>query len=451
MRSVLSLKLSQQLSMTPQLQQAIRLLQLSSVELELEIRNALEMNPLLEQIETNASTEELEDLQQKIPELRFDRIFTVSEQNLDPLRHKCTETTLRQHLLWQMEMAHLKEHEILIATALIDAISDEGYLLCPLSEIQQSIDFNIDIAEIKTVLSRIQQFDPIGVGAQDLAECLILQLNALPSTQPWITEAKKLVLNHLPLLGKKDYGALQAALGLDVISLKAVIKLLTSLNPRPGNAIASKKSEYLIPDVIAYKKNDRLIIELNKECLPALQLHSHYATIIKNKSAQGSQHFKEQLKEAKWFLKGLKTRHETLLKVARAIMEQQREFLEGGDEWMNPLNLQDIASKVGLHESTVSRITTQKYILTPRGIFELKHFFSSALPSLQGKRASSTAIRALIKKLVAEEPSQSPFSDDKITKLLLERGISVARRTVTKYREAMQIPSSTERKNPSFN
>ncbi len=467
MRTALQLKLHQQLAITPQLQQAIRLLQLSSLELELEIRTNLELNPLLEQIEEESlcdetsdhlsenSAEDLTEIANLSAEDNWDIANSTTTQEV--LLQKSSEITLQQHLFWQMEFVHFSQRDKIIATALIDAISEDGYLLTPLLEIQQLLEGLLNgpvtINEIETVLNCVQQFDPVGVGARNLAECLNIQLNTFPSDLPQLANTKLLITKHLEVLGKRDYSRLKSDLNLDEKSLKAAIKILTSLNPRPGTQISTKKCEYIIPDILAWKKNDQLIVVLNKEFMPKLRINANYVDWIQRAdSKENLQIFKQHLKEAKWFIKSLKTRNETLLKVAQCIMESQRTFLDFGEEAMQALNLQDIAQKVGLHESTVSRITTQKYILTPRGVFELKYFFSNSIALPSGKQPiSATAIRALIKKLISEESSQTPLSDHKITELLLEQGINIARRTVSKYREAMRIPTSSERKNLSFN
>lgn len=438
MRSTLQLGLNQQLTMTPQLQQAIKLLQMSSLELELEIQTILESNLLLEPIEPS-DTEVIES---------WDR--NPSDKKGEFLLQKSADITLKEHLYWQMELAHFSEKDKMIATTLIDAISEDGYLLCPLSEIEESLSFQATLNEIQTILCCIQQFEPLGVGARNLSECLNIQLNSLPIATPWITELKLLVSEHLEILAKKDYVCLKDKLNLNNTDLKEIIKILTSLNPKPGTELSTKKSEYIIPDVIAWKKNEQRVIELNSRFMPKLRINTNYADLIQQKTEGNIQLFKEHLKEAKWFLKGLQTRNETLLKVANCILTEQKDFLDFGEEKMKPLSLQDVADKTNLHESTISRITTKKYILTPRGIFELKYFFSNAITSPKGKEASTTAIRAFIKKIIAEETSQAPFSDHKIRELLLERGISIARRTVTKYREAMRIPSSNERRNLGF-
>jgi len=460
MRPSLQFRLNQQLTMTPQLQQAIRLLQLSSLELELEIRTTLGSNLVLEAVEEEASMSadtELNVLQEEIEESEHFASASsrtdwdpapAQKKNTDFFLQKSSETTLRQHLFWQLELGSFSEREKIIAINLIDAISEEGYLIGSLSEIQESIEIKSDLNEIEKVLQAIQQFDPIGVGSRTLSECLNIQLNALPPSHPWLAETQILVSKHLGSLGKRDYTRLKLELNLSEEALMGAIKTLTSLNPRPGTEISSKKSEYVIPDILVRKKNGHLVVELNKEFIPELRVNPNYVAWLQGANTKGNvEMLKEQLKEAKWFLKSLEARHETLLKVAKSILEQQKDFLAFGEEYMKPLSLQDIAKRVGLHESTISRITTQKYILTPRGVFELKYFFSTEISSPQGSPSSSTAVRALIKKLISEEPSQTPLSDHKITQSLLEYGIEIARRTVTKYREAMHIPSSTERKN----
>lgn len=442
MRPSLQLGLSQHLAMTPQLQQAIRLLQMSSLELEHEIQTTLESNLLLEPVEPDESLVTESHVHETYHSEPWESTYFDKKPEF-PFQ-KSAELTLREHLYWQMELAHFSEKNKLIATSLIDAISEEGYLLCPLSEIQESLHFEVTESDIETILHHIQQFDPLGVGARSLSECLNIQLNHLPTTTPCIIALQTLVTEHLDILGKKDYATLKLRLDLSETELKNIIKILTSLNPRPGTQLSSKKSEYIMPDVIISKKNNQFLAELNKAILPTLRLNTDYV------QSRHATFFKTHLKEAKWFLKSIQTRNETLLKVAQCIAIEQKEFLEYGEEQMKALSLQDIARKTELHESTVSRITTQKYILTPRGIFALKYFFSNGISSTQGKEASTTAIRAFIKKIIAEETSQAPFSDHKIRELLIERGITIARRTVTKYREAMQVPPSHERKKVSF-
>ena len=444
------------LAMTPQMQQAIRLLQMSSVELQQEINTSLDSNLLLEVKEAEEfQSEEDEFLFSGTFEKSFDNFHTnFSTDNHDLLLQKPADVTLQQHLQWQMNLAHFTEHERNIALMLIDAISENGYLSCSLQEIQESLGFHANINEIESVLKRLQQFEPLGIGARSLEECLSIQLNSLPLNTPWLETAKLLVNHYLSNLGKRDYTSIQSKLSLSEAALKASLKLLTSLNPRPGTALFLEKGDYHtnMPDIIVVKKNGGFVVKVNKAFCPALSLTANYKELI-NRAATEEKYqmtLKEHLKEARFLIKSLETRHETLLKVATIVLEKQSEFLNFGEEKMRPLNLQDIAEKLGLHESTISRITTQKTILTPRGLFEFKYFFSNSLKDKKGSGISATAIRSLIKRFIFEEPSQNPLSDHKIRGLLLDQGIEIARRTVAKYREALKIPASGDRKHFLF-
>jgi len=430
MRPTLKLNLSPQLTITPELKQSIRLLQLSAFELDTEIQKVLASNPLLE-----AETINNETIHSSYPRLSFDKL------------DKPAVLTLTQHLLWQMELAHFSTDEALIATTLIDAISEDGYLSVPLTEIQENLATPFLVSEIEQVLTRIQQFDPSGVGARNLTECLNLQLENLAATTPWLTIAKKLVTENWDFLVKKKFISIQKSLKIKANELKEALKILRSLHPKPGTIIAPKSHEYIIPDILLVKKNGTFSVELNQDIFPKLKINAHYASLIRCSKNQESSHpLKEELKTAQSFMKGLAVRHETLLKVAEMIVTEQSAFFEQGESAMKPLNLQSIADRVGLHESTVSRITTEKYLLTPLGIFELKYFFSNVIPATGGQAASGTAVRSQIKKIIAKEPSQNPLSDHRIKVLLAEMGVHIARRTVTKYRETMRIPPSTERK-----
>lgn len=469
MKPSLQIKLGQQLTMTPQLQNAIRLLQLSKLELNLEIHSAVESNPMLELLEDSTPTEDNqatdytevnldnETIPSDLPvDTNWEDIYPdttstyngAKEQvNFDSLQNN--EITLQEHLSWQLNLTPFSDQDRLIATAIIDSISESGYLTCTLEDIRESLStsYELEIPEIEAVLHRIQQFDPIGVGSRNLQECLNIQLDLLPVTTPFLYEAKQLVATNLDLLGQKNYSRLKNRLKLTDESLEGVINLLTQLNPRPGTMISIGKSDFIIPDVIVVKRNGKWVIELNKDYIPKVRINTDYTSMIKRADPSRENKFlQEQLKEAKWFLKSLQNRNETLLKVTTCIVEQQRSFLEYGEEAMKPLILQDIAANIGLHESTISRITTQKYIHTPRGIYELKKFFSSHVTAETGERYSSTAIQALIKKLIAQEKHNNPLSDNRIAKLLANQGIKVARRTIAKYREALAIPPSNQRK-----
>jgi RNA polymerase sigma-54 factor len=355
--------------------------------------------------------------------------------------------TLQDHLLWQLELTPLSDTDKMIARSLIDAIDEEGYLRTKVEEIAQSLELEIDIREVEVVLMRIQQFDPTGVGARDLRECLLLQLKELPPTTPMLKEANLLIREYLSVLGAKDYTQLLKRLKLNREQLQQVIQLIQTLNPRPGTKIDSHTASYIVPDVFVKKIKGQWRVDLNPDIAPRLRINGYYMSLItraKNKSEVDS--LKNHLQEARWFIKSLRSRHETLLRVASCIVEKQKEFLDYGEEAMKPLVLHDIATELQMHESTISRVTTQKFIHTPRGIFELKYFFSSHVNTDSGGECSSTAIRALIKKLIAVENSAKPLSDSKIADTLSKRGIQVARRTVAKYREAMGIPPSNERK-----
>ena len=487
MKASLVLKMGQQLAMTPQLQQAIRLLQMSTLDLQDEIQEALDSNPLLErqddsegneaatdsskhsnsqannQEETasNASNQTATtDWTEHIPsELEIDTswedIYQSSASNIpssnseewDFASTTPTDADLQSHLLWQLNLATMTERDRTVATVIIDSIDHNGYLQESLEDIQAGIVQTIDLSEIEMVLKRVQQFEPTGVAARNLSECLLLQLQALPTDTAWLAEAQQICQEHLELLGSRDYNQLMRRLRIKEDALKDIIELIQTLNPRPGSVIASQDSEYIVPDVIVRKDQQRWIVELNPDVAPRLTVNSHYASLIRraDNSAENS-YLRTQLQEARWFINSLQSRNETLLKVASEILDYQRDFFDHGPEAMKPLILAEVAEAVGMHESTISRVTTQKYMHTPRGIFELKYFFSSHVSTAQGGECSSTAIRAIIEKLVAAENPKKPLSDSKIAALLEEQEIKVARRTIAKYRESLGIASSTQRK-----
>ncbi len=484
--------------MTPQLQQAIRLLQLSTLDLQAEIQEALESNPMLEVGESDgegtadesweaqpeaaapeaeastkaeeAATPESQDLapeaMQDIPdELPVDSnwedvydsmpvttssaISAEDQQRLFENQSGGGES-LQQHLVWQMELTPFSPTDQLIAESIIDAIDDDGYVTLPLEEIHQGLvaqGLDIDLEEVEAVLHQIQNFDPLGVGARDLRECLLLQLQQEDHADPDVERAHRLVRDYLDLLGGRDYNQIMRKMKITKEQLQAAIAVIQRLNPRPGGVIASAPPEYITPDVIVRKEKGKWVVELNPEAMPKLRVNAQYASYIKRAdNSADNTYMKNQLQEARWLIKSLTSRNETLLKVASAIVERQRGFLEHGEEAMKALVLHDIAEELGMHESTISRVTTKKYMHTPRGVFELKYFFSSHVSTATGGACSSTAIRALIKKLVAAENPAKPLSDSKLAKILEEQGINVARRTVAKYREAMSIPPSNERR-----
>jgi RNA polymerase sigma-54 factor len=480
MKPSLQLKVSQSLTMTPQLQQAIRLLQLSSLELQTEIQDALESNMMLELdeeetgMETSGALENGEDVTE--PDMRgaadsedipedlpvdtawediyeggpsYSRGGEVDTDYRGFENRDSEDRTLREHLLWQLNLTPTTETDRAIATALIDALDDDGYLTCTMEDIHALLgqDMEVGLDEIETDLHLIQSMEPTGVGARDLRECLLLQLSQGNPDTPWRAEATELVDQHLDLLAAHDYNQLMRRMKLGRDDLSDVIALIQSLNPRPGGQVHDQSIQYVIPDVYVKKIKGVWRVELNTEAIPRLRINSGYASMIKRAdNSSDNTSLKAHLQEARWFIKSLQSRSETLLRVASCIVDRQRAFLEYGEEAMKPLVLHDIAEALDMHESTISRVTTRKYMHTPRGVFELKYFFSSHVSTEQGGAASSTAIRALIKKLIAAENPERPLSDSKIASVLGDQGINVARRTVAKYREAMSIPPSNERK-----
>ena len=487
MKQSLQLKLGQQLVMTPQLQQAIKLLQLSTLDLQQEIQEALESNPMLEveegteadgdnsgPVETQeparegaadtSDETELNKFEENIPDelpvdTHWDDVYQSpmggnpsyahSDIDFDIDARNSVSETLSDHLLWQLNLTRLSDTDRVIAMAIIDSTDDNGRLSSPVEEIWASLtpDMDIDLEEAIAVLHRLQQFDPPGVCTHDLRECLLVQLNQLPPETPFLAEAKLVINRYMNLLGNRDYAQLIRRSKIREPELKQVLALIQSLTPNPGQAVGEDNTEYVVPDVFVSKKNGAWVVELNPDIAPRLKINMDYAGLVRraDNSADNS-YMRDSLQEARWFLKSLQSRNETLMKVATRIVEHQRGFLEYGEEAMKPLVLHDIAEAVNMHESTISRVTTQKYMHTPRGIFELKYFFSSHVSTAAGGECSSTAIRALIKKLIAAENPRKPLSDSKITNLLEEQGIKVARRTIAKYRESLVIPPSNERK-----
>lgn len=467
--------------MTPQLQQAIRLLQLSTLELRMEVQQALDSNLMLELAEDDEDADpELEQAEEPAPDEAPDEpqdaaasveeipddlpVDSAWEDVYDSIhsgpgnweaddreleQSDDSGESLQEHLSWQLRMGTLGPTDQAIAEALIDSIDEDGYLRTDLEEIRRGLEPELEVEsdEVEAVLHCIQNFDPPGVGARDLRESLALQLRQLDPDTPWLQEAQALVADHFELLAGRDYARLKRRLQLDEEALTEVVRLIQSLNPRPGSQISDRRTEYVLPDVVVRKVDGAWRVELNPEASPRLRINATYASLAKQVSSpEDSSYLKNHLQEARWFIKSLASRNETLLKVATCIIEHQRDFLEQGEVAMKPLVLHDVAQEVEMHESTISRVTTRKYMLTPRGVFELKYFFSSHVSTAGGGEASSTAIRALIKNMIAEENPAKPLSDSKIASVLDDEGIHVARRTVAKYREAMAIPPSNERR-----
>ena len=490
------MKLGQQLKMTPQLQQAIRLLQLSTMELSQEIQMTLDSNPMLEaedeflqgddeladgesdlDLLTKESNDAAEDfaetteaevsdqfeepLTESMPgDSTWDDIYpqsgtgTTADDDFDPNVNNSATEGLLEHLEWQLNLTPMAVSDRAIASMIIDSIDDNGMLTASIEEICANLvdpsltaDEQATTEDVEAVLSKIQQFDPVGVGARDLRECLLLQLAQLAPETPWLDEANALVSNHLDLLAQKDFAALVRQSRLSESELSQVVALIRTLQPRPGAAISESQSDFIMPDVVVRKHRDLWQAELNPATLPKVRINNVYAGWI-NKAAKSSdrEFMRNNLQEARWFIKSLQTRHDTLLRVASQIVEVQQDFFEHGPEAMKPLILADIAQQVDLHESTISRVTNRKYLVSPRGLLELKYFFSSHVGTQSGGEISSTAIRALIQKLTADENPRKPLSDNKIAAMLNEQNINVARRTVAKYRESLSIPPSNERK-----
>ncbi len=479
MKLSVGLKVANSLSLTPQLQQAIRLLQLSSLELEQEIQIQLDSNPLLEKIEEESLTESLSTLESKesddlTTELNANHLpddLPVDTEWDDVYTHQSTalatpefeerednrqvQLSLKEHILEQVNLLHFSKIDQLIAYCIVDALDDKGFLDAEIEEIilaaqqllnEMDIEEEIEEDEVLVVLKHIQRLDPLGIGSRNLAECLKVQLEFLPKDVEYLSEAKSL-LQHYELLIANDLNKLLKQTGLTRDQLKFAIDLLKTLKPYPGMDFDKQESDYQIPDVVVSKKDLHWQVQLNPDVLPKLRINSFYSSMIRRADqSEDNLYLRNQMLEAKNFIKSIDERHKTLLKVASCIVEHQKAFLEIGPEAMKPLVLRDVAEEVELHESTVSRVTTNKYMLTPRGLFELKYFFSSHVGTTAGGEASSTAIRAMIKKLVANENPRKPLSDNVIATLLKEEGIEVARRTVAKYRESLHIPSSSERK-----
>ena len=468
MKHSLQLRLSQHLTLTPQLQQSIRLLQLSTLELNQELERFLQENPLLERDEgvepmvvpaalnspaaQETPTATADAPAEDAPAQESDAFTTGREESYggggredseddDYPQLAAENPTLRQHLISQLSLTKLSERDRTLVTLLIESLDDDGYLGQELEELQAMLPLELDIEpeELQIALKHLHHFEPTGVGARNLGECLALQLAAMPQDTPFRDEALEIVRNHLETLAARDFTRLRKVLKCDDSMLRGVQKLITSLNPRPGREYASDETRYVVPDVIVRKVKGMWLAALNPDAMPRLRINRLYADILSRARSSGSQQLASQLQEAKWLIKNVQQRFDTILRVAQAIVDRQRHFFEHGEVAMRPLVLREIAEALGLHESTVSRVTTQKFMHTPRGIFELKYFFGSHVTTESGGSASSTAIRALIKQLVSAENSRKPLSDSQISEILGQQGIVVARRTVAKYRESLQI------------
>jgi len=454
----LQLKIGQSLTMTPQLQQAIRLLQLPVLDLSAQIQEALEENVMLEMEDlpdvpkTSAeSTAEIETIraEDSWQSRSMERIQDGGWNGEGRPSYDVADEsgqTLREHLLWQLELEDFSPREAVIGEAIVDAINDDGYLTVELDEIQDFIADDTDVRpeEVEATLAKVQRLDPVGVGARSLSECIVLQLRQLEKTTPGVELAIQMATDHLALIASQEYGEIRRSLRTSEEDFEEALALVKSCNPKPGLAVSPAPAEYVIPDVFVRKVDGRWQVEISASGIPRLSVNQQYADLLRGSGDHAV--LRTQLQEARWLVRSLEIRNETLMKVATCIVSRQREFLEHGDEAMKPLVLRDVAESIGMHESTISRVTTNKYMHTPRGVFEFKYFFSSHLSTVDGAEQSSTSVRAKIRKMIGAENPAKPLSDSKIANLLAEEGITVARRTVAKYREAMNLPSSSERK-----
>ncbi len=479
----LQLRIGQQLTMTPQLQQAIRLLQLSSLELKAEIQEAFETNPMLETEDDQApetsttpedqtSKEDVSDAKElgtneSLPdELPTDSQWDDYYEPSQPTKPSTQKTedyssflenqsgddqdSLQEHLLWQLELSSLTELDHMIAITLIDSFDESGYLQESVESIYENLrkDYEeIELDEVEAVLKFVQRLDPIGSGSRSLQECIEIQLQQMSEDTDSLNTAQLLAAKHLDLVATKNHKQLLKITKLPIEELEEAISLIQSLNPRPGDLVNTPKSDYIVPDVYVSKHDGIWHVRLNTESAPKLRINDVYSSLIKDSSkSNDTEYLRNQLQEARWFIKSLQSRNETLMRVANSILRHQRAFFEYGEEAMRPLVLRDIAEELDLHESTISRVTTNKYLDCARGVFEFKYFFSSHVNTNDGGICSATAIRAMIKKLIKQEVQGKPLSDNKIATLLEQNGITVARRTIAKYRESMGIPSSSERR-----
>ncbi|MFV5212269.1 RNA polymerase factor sigma-54 [Azonexus caeni] len=483
MKPALQLKLSQHLALTPQLQQSIKLLQLSTVEMQQEIERYLLENPMLErdddgptesyaaaqqfdspdktsQTDNTAAPESREDVQGEPPmtpdDVDDDRwssdagTFTGAgrdeDDDTDPQDSHAANVSLREHLGWQLGMTQMSERDRSLVRFLIEALDDDGYLATPLEELWETLpaEYEVELEELDIALRHIQNFDPTGVGARDLRECLLLQLKVEEDCAER-TLAMAIADKHLELLAARDFARIRRLTGCDDEILKGAHELITSLNPRPAAGYSQIEARYITPDVIVKKLKGKWTAYINPDAYPRLRINRLYAEILA-KQRRGNGNLSGQLQEARWLIKNVQQRFETIHRVTQAIVDRQRQFFEHGEVAMRPLVLREIADLLGLHESTISRVTSQKYMATPRGIFELKYFFGSHVSTDTGGACSATAIRALIKQLISAEDGKKPLSDSQLSEILGQQGIVVARRTVAKYRESLNIPPVNLRK-----
>src|SRR5882672_3442692 len=469
MKHSLQLRLSQHLTLTPQLQQSLRLLQLSTPELNQELERILQDNPLLERddearefpVTAVEAAPHVADATPAATEIPPSDSAPADGENVDfsmlddapasAYRDDAEDSeyqqvaadapTLRIHLLAQLSLTNLPERDRRLVALLIDSLDDDGYLTQSLEELATILppELGVELDELQIALKHLQNLEPAGIGARSLSECLTLQLVTLPKDTPGLNAALETAKNHLETLAARDFARLRKLLRCEDAALRIVQKVITALNPRPGRNFSSEETRYVVPDVVVKKIKGVWIASLNPDAMPKLRINRLYAEILQRNRNAGSQQLTSQLQEAKWLIKNVQQRFDTILRVSQSIVDRQRHFFEHGEVAMRPLVLREIAETLDLHESTVSRVTTQKFMLTPRGIFELKYFFGSHVSTETGGACSATAIRALIRQMVGEEDTRKPLSDSQISEVLGKQGIMVARRTIAKYRESLQI------------
>ena len=461
MSRTMELRLRQHLTLTPQLQQALRLLQLSSLEFEQEMRAALAVNPFLEEeeeeeappAEGSADQPAAEDAaplspsDDDLPDVRIGlddlpRAPAASDDDTDWTEWSEAQTTLRDHLRGQLLLSQMGDRDRALAHLVIEALDDDGYLKVDLAELAALVpaEQEVEPDDLVAALRLVQTLEPAGVGARSLQECLMLQLDNLPESTTGMAIARALVGEHLELLVARDFPQLQQILGCSDSDLHVARTLLRSLDPRPGRRYGPDDTRYVVADVIVSKARGRWTAAINPQVLPRIRINRAYAEMAGSRAAGGAQ-MSRQLQEARWLIRNMEQRYVTIHRVAEAIVAKQRSFFDYGDVAMKPLALKDVATELGLHESTVCRVTNGKYMATPRGLFEFKRFFSRELPTENGGACSATAIRALVKELIANESPRDPLSDAQLARLLAGQGLCVARRTITKYRSAMHVPS----------
>ncbi len=476
MKQSLQIKASQRLALTPQLQQAIKLLQLSSIELHTEIQNALETNPFLELDESE--NEEISDAISNLESITNNNVESTTENIPTELPIDCswdaeydtsfnakpaqeptlnfTEFTkekdknLNDYLLEQILLSKLTKRDNYAASVIIESVDSNGYLTelnkNLLQTIQQEDPF-YEQDEYNFILKLVQHLDPIGVASLGPSEAMCIQLNHLPKNTPFLHQALELLTNHLDILSNRNYAGIKKAMKVNENTLYGILDLIKTLNPRPGNIIDSSETTYVVPDVYITKRNNKWSAELNTDISPNLIINSFYKNLINNTNSKKDTVFlKNNFNDAKWFIKSVQGRNETLINVAKSIVEKQQSFMDFGDIKMKPLILKNIADELGINESTVSRITSNKYMRTPKGVYELKYFFSSHISSHNGHDFSALAVKEMIKNFIKNENISKPLSDNKLAQLLNEKDLDIARRTVAKYREQLNIPPSNERK-----